>query len=87
MNLANTQNDFHNNLKHYLDLVNGSNKTILYCQKKKVRCSIVDKNKLDQLERYTKANPESAEYDIAEDKLKEYGEIPDDDPKLKDEDY
>lgn len=87
MSLATTQSDFRDNMKHYLDLVNDSSETIYIARTKQRGVAIIDQNKLDWLEKYAKAEPGSTEHDIAEDKLKEYGVIPDDDPKLKGEDY
>jgi len=46
-----------------------------------------DKNKRDWLKRYAKADPDSLEYAVAEDKLKEYGIIPDNDPILDGQKY
>lgn len=47
----------------------------------------MNQNEFYWLERYVRSKPTSVEHDITEDKLKEYGVIPDNDPKLAGEDY
>lgn len=87
MTLATTQSDFRNHMKHYLDMVNDSNEVVYIARSKQRAAAVIDQNKLDWLERHAKAKPGSLEYAVAEDKLKEYGIIPDSDPELIDEDY
>lgn len=87
MSLATTQSDFRDNMKHYLDLVNDSSETIYIARTKQRGVAVIDQNKLDWLEKYAKAKQGTPEHDIAEDKLKEMGVIPDNDVKLTGEDY
>lgn len=87
MTLATTQSDFRNHMKHYLDMVNDSSEVVYIARSNQRAAAVIDQDKLDWLERHAKANPESLEYAVAEDKLKEYGIIPDTDPRLRGEDY
>lgn len=85
MAIATTQSDFRDNIKHYLDLVNNDSETVFIARTKQRGAAVIDQHKLDWLERYAKSRPGSLEHAIAEDKLKEYGIIPDNDPILKDD--
>lgn len=87
MALAVTQSDFRNHIKHYLDLVNDDGENIYIARTKQRSAVIIDQNKLDWLERYVKTDQDSLEHAVAEDKLKEYGIIPDKDPVPDGQDY
>lgn len=73
MTLATTQSDFRNHMKHYLDMVNDSSEVVYIARSNQRAAAVIDQDKLDWLERHAKANPESLEYAVAENKLKEYG--------------